>query len=317
MYQFITLQTEQTYRSLMQDKAFQQVVNFMIEQGESVTLRDIKRALPDVEEIEVVIETWISAGLITRYHGRYELVGYVMSEEKQEELKQTYQSFFLSCVEKLNAKCRQLDLSTKDVAFYLLYALHKKIQGNIALGQYAEDTLALAKIKQLPFYFQQLTGKKTEWLSFENLTNLAECVSLPSFFYEETYRENTRAPQFLLLDKRLGDVNESYFLTYAERKLRRIEKGRIMSSDTPDIFLDALVTLGYLTIEARHYKLNTLSVEEHVIEEIHQELDPIIELFDETFNRPWEIVVIYTLLDAMDLVDTLEHYPTLFGLKPL
>ncbi|MGX6969533.1 DUF1803 domain-containing protein [Vagococcus bubulae] len=317
MYQFITLQTEQTYRSLMQDKAFQQVVNFMIEQGESVTLRDIKRALPNVEEIEVIIEIWISAGLITRHHGRYELVGNVISEEKQEELKQTYQSFFLPCVEKLKAECNQLALSTKERALYFLYALHQKIQGNITLGQYMEDTPVLAEIKQLPVYFQQLTGKKTEWLSFESLTNLAECVSLPSFFYEETYRENTKSPQFLALEKQLGDVNESYFLTYVERKLRRIEKGRIISSDTPDIFLASLVTLGYLTIEEHHYKLNVLSVEEHVLEVIHQELDSIIERFDETFNRSWEIMAIYSFLDVMDLAGTLEYYPTLFGFKPL
>lgn len=317
MYQFITLQTEQTYRSLMQDKTFIQVVNFMIEQEKSVTLREIKRALPDVQEIEVIVETWISAGLITRHHGRYELVGDVISEEKQEELKQTYQSFFLPCVEKLNVECKQLDVSSKELAFYLLYALYQKIQNNIVFGQYVEETTALVEIKNLPVYFQQLTGKKTEWLSFESLTNLAECVSLPSFFYEETYRENTKAPQFLVLEKRLGDVNESYFLTYVERKLRRIEKGRIISSGTPDIFLDSLVTLGYLTIVEHHYKLNILSVNEQVLEVIHQELDSIIELFEETFNRSWGIMAIYSFLDAIDLVDKLENFPTLFGFKPL
>ena len=312
MYQFISLHLTPEYSLLMQDSDFKAVYNFMMFAQKDVTLREIKRGLPQINNLEQSIEKWVQLNVISRFHGRYQLNGEILTSDKQLSLRQSYDSFFRLYLAQLGDLNKEMRLTLEQWSFYLLKGFINTAIYDKSCPFYIEETSNGININELPLFFQKLHGKKVDWLSFESMLLLTrDCATLPTYFFELQYRRNCQNETFLSLEKLLGDVNISYFLSYTERKIRRIEKGRKLSTDEPDIFLQALVQLDYLTCCEGYYKTSVLSISSNMSKQIDNLVSSVLESFYDEFSKEMDVyalAVFMTMLRESNLFSSQSRY---------
>lgn len=277
MYRLVTLNKTPAKRQLMNDEAFAQVLNFLISESKHVTLREVKRSLPQLSEIEKKMEDWVNLGVISRHHGRYSLIGDTISKGQQAERMTMLESSFIDWLDVALEQINALKITTKERSFYLIHALVSQLECSDPSIYFIEQSPSLDGILSLPVYLQKLSGIKTDIYSYERLDELDGTHTLASYFYEQRYQVSTNSKMYMMINHLLGDVNPSYYIHYVERKLRRIKKGRQIPVASQDIFLESLLVLNYLTDNDGYYDSNLTVITDDLLNQFRTIVQPLVD----------------------------------------
>lgn len=101
----------------------------------------------------------------------------------------------------------------------------------------------------------QLTNQTNHVMIKEKTNIMRDDLTLANYFYRLKRGEKPSAEQMDLYDL-LGDVNQEYALKYMTTFLLKFTRKDLVMQKRPDIFVEALVTLGYLKqVEPTTYQL--------------------------------------------------------------
>ncbi|HEP1683618.1 TPA: DUF1803 domain-containing protein [Streptococcus pyogenes] len=101
----------------------------------------------------------------------------------------------------------------------------------------------------------QLTNQTNHAMIKEKTSITRDDLTLANYFYRLKRGEKPSAEQMDLYDL-LGDVNQEYALKYMTTFLLKFTRKDLVMQKRPDIFVEALVTLGYLKqVEPTTYQL--------------------------------------------------------------
>ncbi|HEP1373431.1 hypothetical cytosolic protein [Streptococcus pyogenes] len=118
------------------------------------------------------------------------------------------------------------------------------------------DTCSAMYENILAVVFETQLTNQTNHVMIKEKTNITrDDLTLANYFYRLKRGEKASAEQMDLYDL-LGDVNQEYALKYMTTFLLKFTRKDLVMQKRPDIFVEALVTLGYLKqVEPTTYQL--------------------------------------------------------------
>ncbi|HFS8474851.1 TPA: DUF1803 domain-containing protein [Streptococcus pyogenes] len=118
------------------------------------------------------------------------------------------------------------------------------------------DTCSAMYENILAVVFETQLTNQTNHVMIKEKTNITRSqLTLANYFYHLKRGEKPSAEQIDLYDL-LGDVNQEYALKYMTTFLLKFTRKDLVMQKRPDIFVEALVTLGYLKqVEPTTYQL--------------------------------------------------------------
>ncbi|HER6140468.1 TPA: DUF1803 domain-containing protein [Streptococcus pyogenes] len=118
------------------------------------------------------------------------------------------------------------------------------------------DTCSAMYENILAVVFETQLTNQTNHVMIKEKTNITrDDLTLANYFYRLKGGEKPSAEQMDLYDL-LGDVNQEYALKYMTTFLLKFTRKDLVMQKRPDIFVEALVTLGYLKqVEPTTYQL--------------------------------------------------------------
>ncbi|MEY2127294.1 DUF1803 domain-containing protein [Streptococcus pyogenes] len=118
------------------------------------------------------------------------------------------------------------------------------------------DTCSAMYENILAVVFETQLTNQTNHVMIKEKTNITrDDLILANYFYRLKRGEKPSAEQMDLYDL-LGDVNQEYALKYMTTFLLKFTRKDLVMQKRPDIFVEALVTLGYLKqVEPTTYQL--------------------------------------------------------------
>ncbi|HES7458142.1 TPA: DUF1803 domain-containing protein [Streptococcus pyogenes] len=118
------------------------------------------------------------------------------------------------------------------------------------------DTCSAMYENILAVVFETQLTNQTNHVMIKEKTNITrDDLTLVNYFYRLKRGEKPSAEQMDLYDL-LGDVNQEYALKYMTTFLLKFTRKDLVMQKRPDIFVEALVTLGYLKqVEPTTYQL--------------------------------------------------------------
>ncbi|HEQ2184572.1 TPA: DUF1803 domain-containing protein [Streptococcus pyogenes] len=118
------------------------------------------------------------------------------------------------------------------------------------------DTCSSMYENILAVVFETHLTNQTNHVMIKEKTNITrDDLTLANYFYRLKRGEKPSAEQMDLYDL-LGDVNQEYALKYMTTFLLKFTRKDLVMQKRPDIFVEALVTLGYLKqVEPTTYQL--------------------------------------------------------------
>lgn len=118
------------------------------------------------------------------------------------------------------------------------------------------DTCSAMYENILAVVFETQLTNQTNHVMIKEKTNITRSqLTLANYFYRLKRGEKPSAEQMDLYDL-LGDVNQEYALKYMTTFLLKFTRKDLVMQKRPDIFVEALVTLGYLKqVEPTTYQL--------------------------------------------------------------
>ncbi|HEQ9040882.1 putative cytoplasmic protein [Streptococcus pyogenes] len=118
------------------------------------------------------------------------------------------------------------------------------------------DTCSAMYENILAVVFETQLTNQTNHVMIKEKTNITRSqLTLANYFYRLKRGEKPSAEQMDLYDL-LGDVNQEYALKYMTTFLLKFMRKDLVMQKRPDIFVEALVTLGYLKqVEPTTYQL--------------------------------------------------------------
>ncbi|MFE8774056.1 DUF1803 domain-containing protein [Streptococcus pyogenes] len=118
------------------------------------------------------------------------------------------------------------------------------------------DTCSAMYENILAVVFETQLTNQTNHVMIKEKTNITRSqLTLANYFYRLKRGEKPSAEQMDLYDL-LGDVNQEYALKYMTTFLRKFTRKDLVMQKRPDIFVEALVTLGCLKqVEPTTYQL--------------------------------------------------------------
>ncbi|VGT99203.1 putative cytoplasmic protein [Streptococcus pyogenes] len=118
------------------------------------------------------------------------------------------------------------------------------------------DTCSAMYENILAIVFETQLTNQTNHVMIKEKTNITRSqLTLANYFYRLKRGEKPSAEQLDLYDL-LGDVNQEYALKYMTTFLLKFTRKDLVMQKRPDIFVEALVTLGYLKqVEPTTYQL--------------------------------------------------------------
>ncbi|HGI6989141.1 TPA: DUF1803 domain-containing protein [Streptococcus pyogenes] len=118
------------------------------------------------------------------------------------------------------------------------------------------DTCSAMYENILAVVFETQLTNQTNHVMIKEKTNITrDDLTLANYFYRFKRGEKPSAEQMDLYDL-LGDVNQEYALKYMTTFLLKFTRKDLVMQKRPDIFVEALVTLGYLKqVEPTTYQL--------------------------------------------------------------
>ncbi|AND04379.1 DUF1803 domain-containing protein [Streptococcus pyogenes] len=118
------------------------------------------------------------------------------------------------------------------------------------------DTCSAMYENILAVVFETQLTNQTNHVMIKEKTNITrDDLTLANYFYRLKRGEKPSTEQMDLYDL-LGDVNQEYALKYMTTFLLKFTRKDLVMQKRPDIFVEALVTLGYLKqVEPTTYQL--------------------------------------------------------------
>lgn len=260
--------------NLVLDERFDNILNFLISRSEKVTtLRDIKRAFPEIENFDRYIDDLVKTQLLTRYHGRYHFSGEVISKATQENINEKVLDILNNQPDLLRESLRNELLTMDSLAFF--YLLFKNTNAT-AVCVYEKSPYS-DRWFSLPTRCTEFQGKREHYFSIAPLKSYYG-NNIPDYFNYLMLNQINLPDKYLKLRDTLGDLNQSYFIQYCERKLRRLEKGKVISSLKPDIFMKALNYMNYVNEVDDKYQFNLIRLDKQI--QLPLLLDELLKEFE-------------------------------------
>ncbi|MFY8330898.1 DUF1803 domain-containing protein [Vagococcus carniphilus] len=302
--------------AIVLDETTEPILNYLKDhKTEKVTLRQIKRAFPEKDEMDRFIDDLVTFNLVERYHGSYSFKGNIITEDMQEKMitlltdyldnkKDTIISMFEETVQ-------QIPDENKTVVF--LYSLFGELVHG-ASSIYPDNDISKEWLS-IPSRYTEIKGKKETFISMSQ-PYPTYGYQLSDFFNFLALNRDDLPKEFLEVRSKLGDVNQNYFMTYIERKLRRLEKGKSISCDKSDIFMETLYKMNYvgMTEDLYTFKIARMTIQN--FDKWTESLNFLVELLESidlaTEEKEFIVgVVVYQWFVSENLIDTTQ---TLHGM---
>lgn len=302
--------------AIVLDETTEPILNYLKDhKTEKVTLRQIKRAFPEKEEMDRFIDDLVTFNLVERYHGAYSFKGNIITEDMQEKMitlltdyldnkKDTIISMFEETVQ-------QIPDENKTVVF--LYSLFGELVHG-ASSIYPDNDISKEWLS-IPSRYTEIKGKKEIFISMSQ-PYPTYGNQLSDFFDFLALNRDDLPKEFLEVRSKVGDVNQNYFMTYIERKLRRLEKGKSISCDKSDIFMETLYKMNYVgtTEDLYTFKIARMAIQN--TDKWTEGFNYLVELLESidlaTEEKEFIVgVVVYQWFISENLIDTTQ---TLHGM---
>lgn len=238
----------------------QEILRF-IDSNDVVTLKEIKSNTDSRVNLTEIIETLINLQIIDRYHGRYTVIGSIISATEQSNVYEQGRRVLGPFLEDLNElmMIQKENIAPEAMTLAYLLAIEEVCSESFTeaapLCLYERSSCSQGWFN-LPTVMRKMALNKQSWVSFEPCGIREHQMSLGLYFSLLPQYETVSSNIFNEVFGLTGDVNASYFLNYVERKIRRLEKKRELPIIKEDIFMTALTKLGYLSIRDNTYYLN-------------------------------------------------------------
>ncbi|MFW7431834.1 DUF1803 domain-containing protein [Vagococcus carniphilus] len=298
------------------DETTEPILNYLKDhKTEKVTLRQIKRAFPEKDEMDRFIDDLVTFNLVERYHGAYSFKGNFITEDMQEKMitlltdyldnkKDTIISMFKETVQ-------QIPDENKTVVF--LYSLFGELVHG-ASSIYPDNDISKEWLS-IPSRYTEIKGKKEIFISMSQ-PYPTYGNQLSDFFDFLALNRDDLPKEFLEVRSKVGDVNQNYFMTYIERKLRRLEKGKSISCDKSDIFMETLYKMNYVGMTEDLYTFKIARIAIQNTDKWTEGFNYLVELLESidlaTEEKEFIVgVVVYQWFISENLIDTTQ---TLHGM---
>lgn len=290
------------------DETTEPILNYLKDhKTEKVTLRQIKRAFPEKEKMDHFIDELVAFNLIERNRGTYSFSGYVITDEMQKEIVTVLTTYLSSQKESITSMIDEAGKNVPDEnkTVVLLYNLFSNLEQTMSTI-YPDNDISRDWLT-VPSRYTKIMGKKETFISmgkpYPSYGN-----NLSDFFNYLTLNRDDLPKEFLEIRSEVGDVNQNYFMAYIERKLRRLEKGKTISCDKPDIFMEALYKMNYVGINDNLYTFKVARMTVQNSENWTECLNYLVELLAPidlaTEEKEFIVrVVVYQWLVSESLID--------------
>lgn len=302
--------------AIVLDETTEPILNYLKDhKTEKVTLRQIKRAFPEKDEMDRFIDDLVTFNLVERYHGAYSFKGNIITEDMQEKMitlltdyldnkKDTIISMFEETVQ-------QIPDENKTVVF--LYSLFGELVHG-ASSIYPDNDISKEWLS-IPSRYTEIKGKKEIFISMSQ-PYPTYGNQLSDFFDFLALNRDDLPKEFLEVRSKVGDVNQNYFMTYIERKLRRLEKGKSISCDKSDIFMETLYKMNYVGMTEDLYTFKIARIAIQNTDKWTEGFNYLVELLESidlaTEEKEFIVgVVVYQWFISENLIDTTQ---TLHGM---
>ncbi len=315
MYQLLTDNHNLADKKLLQDNLLQKVINELLDNDNLLTLKEIKRMFPNVDNMDSQMNQWIKKEVITRKNGKYSVCCPLISLEKWRILTDEVTSLFEEHHDFLTSYFRDAskEFSSEVALTHLLLAFYENSQVKDKPFFCLEVAQCNLLFLELPTLYQKISGKKTQWLSFESARLIS--LTIPSYFDYLNVPTTPKIKCFKEVQELIGDVNPTYFMTYVERKMRRLNKGRSVSSNKTDIFLEALGLMNYVYIENDTYHSNMPSFNSELYDRCYDWTIELSQKLDLSLPKVLYLGILISYLNKKNMIK--ETSPTLYLLRYL
>lgn len=287
------------------------ILDYLIKHDqEKITLRDIKDAFPDIEKMDRRIDDFVSYNILKRHHGVYSFPGVIVTEDLQLSLIELVNNYLKSHSLRLSSLIKnELELVSKEnrLINVLITLFKSDIEGKDSI--YPNNAISKEWLA-LPTRYTEVAGKKNIFISMAS-QELNYDHNLSDFFNFLSLNREDLPVQFLETRRRIGDVNPTYFLNYCERKLRRLEKGKIISNEKSDIFMETLFDMQYCLLEENQYVYNLAHVKTEGLESFKKVQSELLEttqsiLLDESEKKFIVSVLLFQWLVTQKIIDSTQ-----------
>ncbi|MEG0254548.1 MAG: DUF1803 domain-containing protein [Vagococcus sp.] len=284
------------------------IVDYLVSRyNEKVTLRDIKRAFPNIESMDRLIDELVSFDLLTRSKRTYSFAGNIVTKDVQDEVIDKVTQY-LSKKESeifsvMNDELAKIDFNNRQLV--VLYQLFS--DGVFEKDSIYPETEFSKRCLSLPTRYTEVSGKKDRFFTMATREPFY-AHNLSDYFNFLSLNRDDLPEEFLKTRRKIGDVNSLYFMNYCERKLRRLEKGKVISTIKPDIFMEVLYNMKYCLVEDEQYSFNIVRIKDTCLSsltKIQEQLVNEINLvnFDEEEKKFMVNVLFFQWLVSQNLID--------------
>ena len=242
--------------NLITEKRFSEILQFLVDKEGQATLREFKKKFPQFDITDEYVDDLVVNHLIVRHHGRYNVYQNIVTNEMQLNIKKKCDTFFDEHQKKIEEVFKEIN---SDESFFKVLYLLSDIESSNKVAYYEESTLSKEWLK-LPTKISKIVGKRSTFISLGGFYPIYN-HHITDYFDFLSKKQTNLPEKFVELRDLIGDINPSYFIRYAERKMRRLSRGKELSTDKADIFMEALCKMDYVTNNAENYQLNVLAVD--------------------------------------------------------
>ncbi|MDT2848426.1 DUF1803 domain-containing protein [Vagococcus carniphilus] len=302
--------------AIVLDETTEPILNYLKDhKTEKVTLRQIKRAFPEKDEMDRFIDDLVTFNLVERYHGAYSFKGNIITEDMQEKMVTLLTDYLDSkkdtIISMFEETVQQIPVENKTVVF--LYSLFGGLIHETS-SIYPDNDISKEWLS-IPSRYTEIKGKKETFISMSQ-PYPTYGNQLSDFFDFLALNRDDLPKEFLEVRSKVGDVNQNYFMTYIERKLRRLEKGKSISCDKSDIFMETLYKMNYvgMTEDLYTFKIARMTIQN--FDKWTECLNYLVERLESidlaTEEKEFIVrVVVYQWFVSENLIDTTQ---TLHGM---
>ena len=260
MFKLIKQPFNQVLAELLLKEDFLPILFFLLEhQEERVTLRDMKRQLPMIQDWENVIDTLVEEQLVTRVHGRYTTGVVCLTTKAQQHLIDCWQQQLPRWVSIFEEYLKNVPMEQRFYA--LMTGLNDSMTDETPFILFEESESAKEWLKApIDRTFEVMNGhvlsvfQPSTWAFHGSKSQFFDYLTLKS---QESIEDDT----YHHLVSRLGDINPEYYVNYTDRKLRRLLKGKVIHGDKADIMMVSLLDMGYVRLEEGCYHGNIRQIQ--------------------------------------------------------
>lgn len=243
--------------------------------GDIVMLRDLKKAFPECDAMDLFIDDCVQYDVLSRHHGRYSLNVPIIDENNQLGVYKSVNESLEKCETKWSNHIQTLGCDHRQEAtVYFLLACNRFMKGSSSLSLYDTSHLTDSWFN-LPLNQQTFSGKLGNWVSFVNY----DAVFQPTIYMYFNYLQlkiDSQDVAFSSIYHVLGDVSMPYYLQEIEKKMRRLIKGKQVTNERPNIFLTSLLMMNYVSLNNDEYQRNMLVLEDKQTDILESWLENIL-----------------------------------------